>query len=60
MAAEGVICELKIGSGRKVTKMKWPKLIWFYCLELEAYIHSNKALDIFDMAVMNPKTKMSG
>ena len=47
MDAEGVIRELKIGSGRKMTKMKSPKVLWDDCLELEAYILSNMALDIF-------------
>ena len=27
MAAEGILCELKVGSGRKMTKMKSPKLL---------------------------------
>ena len=36
MAAEGGICELKRGSGRNMTKMKSPKLLWDYCLELRA------------------------
>ena len=34
MAAKGGICELKRGSGRKMTKMKSPKVIWDDCLEL--------------------------
>ena len=44
MAAEGGIHELKRGSGRNMTKMKSPKLLWENCLELEAYICSNTAL----------------
>ena len=60
MAAEGKFCELKIGSGRKITKMKSPKVLWGHCLELEAYIRSNTALDIFEVYGVNPKTKMSG
>ena len=33
MAAEGGICELKIGSDRKMTKMKSPKVLWDNILE---------------------------
>ena len=60
MAAEGGISELKRGSCRNMTKMKSPKVFWDICLELEACIRSNTALDIFDLDGMTPKTKMSG
>ena len=60
MAAEGGICELKRGSGRKMTKMNLPKVLWGDCLELEAYIRSNKDLDIFELDGMTLETKMSG
>ena len=60
MAAEGEMHELKRGSGRKMTKMKSPKVLWDDFLVLEAYIHSNMALDIFDLDGMTPKTNMSG
>ena len=60
MSVEGVICELKRRSGRKMTKINSPKVIWDDCLELEAYICSNTALDIFDLDGMNPEIKMSG
>ena len=60
MAVEGGICEVKIGSGRKMTKMKSPKVLWDDFLELEAYIRSNMDLDIFELDRMNPETKMSG
>ena len=60
MDVEGGICELKRGSGRKMTKMKSPKVLLDDCLELEAYIRSNKALDIFELDGMTPKTNMSG
>ena len=49
MAAEGDICELKRGSDRKMTKMKSPKVLWNDCLDLEEYIRSNTALDIFEL-----------
>ena len=60
MASEGVIRELKRGSGRKMNKMKSPKVLWGDCLELEAYIRSNTDLDIFELDGMTPETKMSG
>ena len=60
MAAEGGICELKRGSGRKMTKMNSPQLLWDDCLELEACIRSNTDLDIFELDGMTPETKMSG
>ena len=40
--------------------MKSPKVLWEDCLELESYIHSNTALDIFELDGMTPETKMSG
>ena len=42
-----------------MTKMKSPKVLWDDCLDLEAYIRSNTALDIFDLDRMTPETKMS-
>ena len=60
MAAQGGICELKRGSGRKMKKMKSPKVLWDDCLELEAYLRSNTALDIFDLDGMTSETNMSG
>ena len=60
MAAEGGIFELKRGSGRNMTKMKIPKVLWDDCLYLEAYIRSNRALDIFKLDGITPETKMLG
>ena len=60
MAAEGVIRELKRGSGRQMTKMKSPKVLWGGCLDLEAYIRYNTDLDIFELDGMTPGTNMSG
>ena len=60
MAAEGGIRELKRGSGRNMTKMNSPKVLWDDCLELEAYIRPNMFLDIFELYRMNPDTKISG
>ena len=47
IAAEGGICELKRGLEINMTKMRSPKVLWGDCLELEANIRSNMALDIF-------------
>ena len=58
MAAEGGICELKIGLERNMTKMKSPKVLWDDCLDLEAYICSNTALEIFELDGMTPETKI--
>ena len=60
MAAEGGILELKKGSERKMIKMNLPEVLWGDCFELEAYIQSNTALDIFEIYGMTPETKMSG
>ena len=60
MAAERGTHELKRGSDRIMTKMKSPKVLWDYFLELEAYIQSNTALSIFELVGMTPETKMSG
>ena len=46
VAAEEGICEIKRGSGRNMTKMKSPKVLWGDCLELEAYIRSNTDMDL--------------
>ena len=58
MVAKGEICELKRGSGIKITKMKSPKVLWDDCLDLEAYIRSNTALDIFELDRMNPESNI--
>ena len=42
-----------------MSKMKSPKVLWDDCLEFEAYIRSNRTLDIFDMDGMTPETNMS-
>ena len=60
VATEGIICERKRGSGRKITKIKSPKVLWDNCLELEAYIRSKTDLDIFELDGMTPNTKVSG
>ena len=42
-----------------MTKMKSPKVLWGYCLDVEAYIHSNTDLDIFELDRMTPETNIS-
>ena len=60
MAAEEGIRELKRGSDRKMTKTKSPKVLWYDCLKLEAYIRSNTYLNIFELGGMTPETNISG
>ena len=43
-----------------MTKMNLPKVLWGDCLDLEAYIHSNTDLDIFEQDGMTTKTKILG
>ena len=47
--AERAIKELKLGSGRKMMKSKAPKCLWDHCLELEATIRPNTALNIYGL-----------
>ena len=59
-AAEGTIRELKRGAARKMVKTRAPKRLWDDCLELEAYIRSNTAHDIFQLRGDVPETVISG
>ena len=59
-AAERKIKELKKGSGHKLLWSSAPKHLWDDCLELEAYIRSNTAHDIFKLDGEVPKTVMLG
>ena len=59
MATEIGICQIKRGQGKNMTKMKSPEVLWGDCLELEAYILSNKPMDIFDMYGITTETKIS-
>ena len=58
--AEEVIKELKRGSGRKIIKNLSPDKLWDHCIELEAFIQSHTALDIYYIRVEVPKTLLSG
>ena len=59
-ASEGANRELKRGSGRKMMKQRSPKKLWDDCLDLESYIRSNTAHDIFTLNAKVPETVMSG
>ena len=59
-AAEGSIRELKRGTARKMIKKKSPKKLWDDCVELEGFIHSNTAHDIFELNGEVPETLVSG
>ena len=51
---------LKKEAGHKLLWSRTPKHLWDDCLELEAYIRSNTAHDIYILDEMVPKTVMSG
>ena len=59
-AAERKIKELKKGMGCKLLRSRAPKCLWDECLELEAYIRSNTADEIYKLNREIPKTVMSG
>ena len=59
-AAEGAIRELKRGAGRKMMSPKAPQKLWDHCLELEAYIRSHTALDLYELQGQVPETILSG
>ena len=58
--AEGAIRELKRASGRKMVRAGAPKPFWADCIELEAYVQSNTAWDIYMLQGETPQTVMSG
>jgi hypothetical protein len=45
--AKGLINEMKCGVAQKMTSTKSTKPLWDDCLELEAYIRSHTAQDIY-------------
>ena len=59
-AAEAAIRELKRGAGRKMVRTSAPKRLWDHCLELEALIRSNTALDVYELRGQVPETVVSG
>ena len=58
-AAEREIKELKKGVGNTPLQSGAPKHLWDYCLELEAYIRSNTAHEIYNIYAKVMKTEMS-
>ena len=59
-AAEGAIREIKKGSGRKMMEKQSPKKLWDHCIELESFIQSHTAHDIWQLRGEVPQTKMLG
>ena len=59
-SAEWEIRELKKGAARKLTRSGAPKPFWCYVLELESYICSNMAHDIFKLDGRVSETVVSG
>ena len=43
-----------------MAKKHSPAKLWDHCLELEAYIHSNMALDLYELQGQVPETLLSG
>lgn len=59
-AAEAAIRETKRGCGRKMLQTGSPLSLWDHCLELEALVRSNTALDIYELQGEVPETLVSG
>ena len=57
---EGAIRELKRGSGRKIMRSLLPAKLWDHCIELEAFIQSHTALDIYELRGQVTETLLSG
>ena len=60
MSTKGCSKHLKQGLYHKMLKSESPKRLWDRCIELEALIRSNTALDIYGLEVQVPKTVMTG
>jgi hypothetical protein len=54
--AETAIRETKRGSSRKMIKTGSPKRLWDHCIELEALVRSNTALEIYALEGQTPET----
>jgi len=59
-SAEREIRELKKGCAHKLVATGSPIRLWDYCLELESYIRSNTAHDIYKLDGRVPETVVSG
>ena len=60
MAAEGVNKHCKQGLARKMLASGSPKRLWDHSLELEAYVRSHTALDIYGLRGQVPETILKG
>ena len=58
-AAEREIKEFKKGASHKLLWFRAPKHLWDDCLELEAYMRSNTAHEIYKLDGEVPKTVLS-
>ena len=59
-ATEGAICKVKHGASRKQAKKRSPLKLWDHCLELEAHIQSNMALNSYELQGQVLETILSG
>ncbi len=59
-AAEGCIRELKWEVSRKVIKTGSPRVLWDYCIELEALIHSSTSNYVYMTNGEVPETIITG
>ena len=59
-AAEGCIKHCKQGSARKMLAKGSPKRLWDHSLELEAFVRSHTALDIYGLRGQVPETILKG
>ena len=59
-AAESMVREVKRGSGRKAMKALSPAKLWDHALELESYVQSNTAKDIYELQGQTPEMIVSG
>ena len=59
-AAEAAIRELKKTTGRAMTTSRCPKSLWDHCMELQSFIKSHTALDIWQLQGQVPQTLMTG
>ena len=60
MASKVCIKHLKQGSSQKMLKSAYLKRLWDHCIELDALIRSNNALDIYSLEVQGPETVITG
>ena len=59
-SAENSIKELNICAGSKMLKARLTKRLWDYCVELQSYVLSHTAHNIYCLNGETPETIMSG